>query len=658
MLSLLFALQQTALAIPTQMTQQGRLIDSSGAALSSIETVTFSIFDDPNNGTVLWTETLSVSFNNGYYATVLGSDEQNNPLDSLVLSQYPLYLEIQIGSASPLSPRYTLQSVPYAQISGSAESVDGGSVVASDISIGSQPVINSSGEWVGPTISIGWNDIDQTTIPGDIADGDNDTQLSETTVENYITNSPIDLSAGSQVQGALILTQGSTISWSQLDASTIPSDLADGDDDTLGGLSCSVGEVLGWSGTWTCVSDNTLSATEVGSMISSNAYDLNVGTTIGGLDIVTSMDDSDTLADLNCANDAEVAKYDIVTNTWYCDSDTVRTDSDIVTAVESSSGVNLPAGTQVDGNTIITAPPTCSDGQILSYDATNAVWQCIDLLSILDQDGDGVLAWNDCDDSDPNASSPLSGASASCAATNCLEILNFDASSPTGDYWINPDDGTPYEAYCDMTTDGGGWTLLGTVYGGDGHNWNTQNGYWSDGNTLGDITAPFEDYKSEAWIDYDITDAEVMLERRYNNTIKSKAKLNNACLHNKTYFTQLFTTWDTNLRCGLGNITILQAATNTDGLSSSVYREGNGSSGLGGSSTNGWCWNGGDNQTNTFKGHAGWNQSSYGCYGSGHLGYVGVFVNGDTQYDNHDITGTNWLYGTTYASTAYSFYVR
>lgn len=658
MLSLLFALQQTALAIPTQMTHQGRLIDSSGAALSSIEPVTFTIFDDPNNGSVLWLETLSVSFNNGYYATVLGSDEQNNPLDSMVLSQYPLYLEIQIGSGSPLTPRYPLQSVPYAQISGTAESVDGGSVVASDISIGSIPVINGSGEWVGPTISIGWNDIDQTTIPGDLADGDNDTQLSETTVENYITNAPIDLSTGSQVQGSLILTQSSSISWSQLNPSTIPSDLADGDDDTLGGLSCSVGEILGWSGSWTCVSDNTLSATEIGTMISGNAYDLNAATTIGGLDIVTSIDDSDTLADLNCANDADVAKYDIVTSTWYCDSDAVRTDSDIVTAIENSSSVNLPVGTQVGGNTIITTPPTCSDGQILSYDASNASWQCIDFLSIVDQDGDGVVAWNDCDDSDPNASSPLSGASSSCAATNCLEILTFDASSPTGDYWINPDDGTPYQAYCDMSTDGGGWTLLGTVYGGDGHNWNTQNGYWSDSNTLGDITSPFEDYKSEAWIDYDITDAEVMIERRYNSTIKSKAKLNNACLHNKTYFTQLFTTWDTNLRCGLGNITILQAATNTDGLSSSTYREGNGTAGLGGSATNGWCWNGGDTQTNTFKGHAGWNQSNYGCYGAGHLGYVGVFVNGDPQYNNHDITGTNWLYGTTYASTAYSFYVR
>ena len=184
-LSLLLCLQSMAHAVPLQMTHQGRLLDSSGAAVTGVQSLTFTIFDDPNNGTDLWTETLSVAFNNGYYATVLGSDEINNPLDSLVLSQYPLYLEIQVGQGSPLTPRTTLQSVPYAQISGSAESVDGGTVNASDISISSQPVINNQGEWVGPAISVSWSDIDPSTIPGDIADGDNDTQLSETAVEGY-----------------------------------------------------------------------------------------------------------------------------------------------------------------------------------------------------------------------------------------------------------------------------------------------------------------------------------------------------------------------------------------------------------------------------------------------------------------------------------------
>ena len=216
-------LSSPALAVPQKLTQQGRLLDSTGNPLFGVHDITFRLYDNKNGGSPLWTEVSSQSFNNGYFSVILGADSNNNPLDSATLSIEPLYLEIQIDSEIPMAPRIEIVSQAYSRLSGVAESVDGGTVNATSIAVNGNIVVDTNGEWIGSQ-SMNWNEIDPQSIPNGLDDGDN--VLTEEDVEIFVINESIALATGSSIAGeGIILTESSTIPWTNIDPNTLPSGL-------------------------------------------------------------------------------------------------------------------------------------------------------------------------------------------------------------------------------------------------------------------------------------------------------------------------------------------------------------------------------------------------------------------------------------------------
>ena len=426
LVALLFS-HHSAHAVPLQLTQQGRMLDGNGLSVSGLELVAFRIYDDPLSGSLLWEDYITVDFNNGYYAAVLGSDVVNNPLDSNVLSLYPLHLELQLGGNSPMSPRQEINSSPFAQIAGIAESVEGGTVNASEISVSGNTIIDGTGTWVGQPMTVDWANI--TAIPAEFLDGDDNTQLSDSQVETYVTNGPIDLNPNTTMNGNGLLTQADTLNPDWVNIINIPSDFDDNiDDDTLNGLGCNPTEIVGWDGNdWICVSDNSLSDTDVLSIISNNTVDLDAASSINGQDFVTSLDA--TLESLNC-QDGDIARWDETAIMWVCSSDSLGMLS-------------------------------CLDGEIQVYNESQMIWECSSLQDSFDSDADGILSWFDCDDNDPNALSQIDDAD----CDGFLSEDDCDDSNPL----INPDaiedntDGVDND--CDGNIDSSfGFTMDGSLY--------------------------------------------------------------------------------------------------------------------------------------------------------------------------------------------------
>ena len=131
-------------AVPTTITHQGRLFDDKNAPVNKTLEVVFTLYvSEDAAAKVLWTETRSVTFDNGYFSVSLGD---TTPFDATVFDGSVRYLGIKVGTDAEMTPRAATRSVPYALLANDVN----GDINPKSVSIsGVGAVIDENGKWVG-----------------------------------------------------------------------------------------------------------------------------------------------------------------------------------------------------------------------------------------------------------------------------------------------------------------------------------------------------------------------------------------------------------------------------------------------------------------------------------------------------------------------------
>ena len=129
-------------AVPSVLTQQGRLLDSAGAPVPGSISIQFTVYDAATGGASLWTETQTVTLDDGFFSARLG---ETTSIGASVFDGSTRYLGVKVGTDPEMTPRQPLVSVPYALLANNAN----GDITPTSVSVGGSTVIDGSGNWVG-----------------------------------------------------------------------------------------------------------------------------------------------------------------------------------------------------------------------------------------------------------------------------------------------------------------------------------------------------------------------------------------------------------------------------------------------------------------------------------------------------------------------------
>jgi len=129
LLSLLVVSSISFAAIPRYLSAQAKVFDRAGTPLDGSYSVTFRIYSASSSGTVLWTETQSVSISDGVLDAILG---QSTVFPATMTFDTDYWVSIEVGSDGEMSPRIRLTGAPYAFNADKIDNVDSSQIVRND----------------------------------------------------------------------------------------------------------------------------------------------------------------------------------------------------------------------------------------------------------------------------------------------------------------------------------------------------------------------------------------------------------------------------------------------------------------------------------------------------------------------------------------------
>lgn len=121
-LLLTFTISTLLAQIPALINYQGQVNDTNGDPLSGEYRIEFRIYDQSENGVMLWNEQHEINVSNGIFSVLLGSLTHFEPE---FFDATELYLTLKVGDDPEMTPRKQITSVAYAFRSENSDSLNG-----------------------------------------------------------------------------------------------------------------------------------------------------------------------------------------------------------------------------------------------------------------------------------------------------------------------------------------------------------------------------------------------------------------------------------------------------------------------------------------------------------------------------------------------------